>query len=287
MAIQSGLLDCFAALAMTVLLFLAGPAYAQNFPERGRAAVVDQAQLLDPQQEAELTGKLESLNTRTGRQFVVATVNDLGGQEIADYSYQLGRHWKLGDEQRDDGIVMVVAPKERKVWIATGYGAEGFLPDILIGRIVRDTILPRFKAGDMAGGIIAGADAVIAQSQLPPDEAQQRIEQARADQSKREVSINPAPAIFIVIVFFVIIGSIARAAGGRRYHGKKRRRGGLDSGDVAVILWGLDALTRGGRGGGWGGGGFGGGGWGGGGGGFGGFSGGGGSFGGGGAGGSW
>ena len=147
--------------ALAVLLAVA-PAHAQNFPERGRAPVVDQAQLLDPQQEAELTGKLEALNTRTGRQFVVATVNDLAGQEIADYSYQLGRHWKIGDEKRDDGIVMVVAPKERKVWIATGYGAEGFLPDILIGRIVRDTILPRFKAGDMPGGIMALIPRIVA-----------------------------------------------------------------------------------------------------------------------------
>lgn len=269
-----------AGLWLAVLL-AATPAHAQNFPERGRAPVVDQAQLLNPQQEAELTAKLEALNSQTGRQFVVATVNDLGGQEIADYSYQLGRHWKIGDEKRDDGIVMVVAPNERKVWIATGYGAEGFLPDILTARIVRETILPRFKAGDMAGGIMAGADAVIAQSQLPPEQAQQQVDQAKAAQSKREVSINPVPVIFIVIVFFVIIGSIARAAGGRRYRGKGRRRG-LDSGDVAVILWGLNALSRGGRGGGWGGGGFGGGG-----GGFGGFSGGGGSFGGGGAGGSW
>lgn len=278
---QAEVIRFLAGLCLAVLLAVT-PAHAQNFPKlTGR--VVDEANLLTPAQEAELGAKSEALEKGTGRQFAVATVNSLGGQEIADYSYQLGRHWKIGDEQRDDGIVMVVAPNERKVWIATGYGAEGFLPDILIGRIVRDTILPRFKAGDMPGGIIAGADAVIAQSQLPPDEAQQRVEQARADQSKREVSINPVPVIFIVIVFFVVIGSIARAAGGRRYRGKGRRRRGLDSGDVAVILWGLDALTRGSRGGG----GWGGGGWGGGGGGFGGFSGGGGSFGGGGAGGSW
>ncbi|HEY0627719.1 MAG TPA: TPM domain-containing protein [Sphingomicrobium sp.] len=270
-----------AGLWLAVLL-AATPAHAQNFPKlTGR--VVDEANLLSPAQEAELSAKSEALEKTTGRQFVVATVNSLNDQEIADYSYQLGRHWKIGDEQRDDGIVMVVAPNERKVWVATGYGAEGFLPDILIGRIVRDTILPRFKAGDMAGGIIAGADAVIAQSQLPADQAQQRVEQARADQSRREVSINPIPIIFMVIVFFFIVGSIARAGGGRRYRGKGRRRGGLDSGDVAVILWGLDALSRGSRGGG----GWGGGGWGGGGGGFGGFSGGGGSFGGGGAGGSW
>ena len=270
-------------LVAALILIFSAPAYGQNFP-RLTGRVVDEANLLSPAQEAGLSAKSEALEKSTGRQFVIATVNSLGGQEIADYSYQLGRHWKIGDERRDDGIVMVVAPNEREVWIATGYGAEGFLPDILIGRIVRDSVVPRFKAGDMPGGIIAGADAIIAQSQLPPDQAQQRVEQARAQQSKREVSIHPIPIIVIVIVFFVIIGSIARAAGGRRYRGKgRRRRGGLDSGDVAVILWGLDALTRSsGRGGGWGGGG-----WGGGGGGFGGFSGGGGSFGGGGAGGSW
>jgi uncharacterized protein len=269
------------------LLLVSFPALAQNFPKlTGR--VVDQAELLTPAQEAELSAKTEALEKSTGRQFVIATVTSLNDQEIADYSYQLGRHWKIGDEKRDDGVVMVVAPKERKVWIATGYGAEGFLPDILIGRIVRDTILPRFKAGDMAGGIAAGADAAIAQLSLSPDEAAQRAQQIeaaeaqRSDRRGRGVSIFPV--IFIVVIFFTIIGSIARAAGGRRYRGKGGRRGGLDAGDVAVILWGLDALSRGSRGGGgWGGGGWGGGG----GGGFGDFSGGGGSFGGGGAGGSW
>lgn len=275
-----------AALLLLILALVATPANAQNFPElTGR--VVDQANLLSPAQEADLSSKSEALEKSTDRQFVIATVNSLDGQEIADYSYQLGRHWKIGDEKRDDGIVMVVAPNEREVWIATGYGAEGFLPDILIGRIVRDTVLPKFKAGDLPGGIMAGADAVIAQAELPPGEAQQRVEQARAEQSSRAQSIGPLPIIAMVIVFFVIIGSIARAAGGRRYYvgGKRRRRGGLDAGDVAVVLWGLDALSRASRGGG---GGFGGGSWGGGGGGgFGGFSGGGGSFGGGGAGGSW
>ena len=281
------MLRFLAGLWLAVLL-AATPAHAQNFPKlTGR--VVDEANLLSPAQEADLSAKSEALEKASGRQFVVATVNSLNDQEIADYSYQLGRHWKIGDEQRDDGIVMVVAPNERKVWIATGYGAEGFLPDILIGRIVRETILPRFKAGDMPGGIIAGADAVIAQAQLPPEEAQQRVEQAKADRTVKSKSINPVPVIFIVIVFFVIIGSIARAAGGKRYRSRGRRRGGLDSGDLAVVLWGLEALSHSSRRGGWGGGnwGGGGGGWGGGGGGFGGFSGGGGSFGGGGAGGSW
>jgi uncharacterized protein len=268
------------------VLFAAAPVAAQNYPKlTGR--VVDQAGLLSPAQVVDLSSKSETLEAQTGRQFVIATVNSLEGREIEEYATGLFRHWGIGDKERDDGVLLLVAPNERKVRIENGYGAEAFMTDIVSGRIIRDTILPRFKAGDMAGGIAAGAEQIITMMQLPADEAARRAQEIGAAESRRErVDINPVPIIFIVIVFFVIIGSIARAAGGRRYYRGGKRRRGLDSGDVAVILWGLDALGRASRGGG---GGFGGGSWGGGGGGggFGGFSGGGGWSGGGGASGSW
>ena len=256
------------------LLFAAAPATAQNFPQlTGR--VVDQADLLRPEQELDITSKLAALEAQSGRQFVVATVNSLDGIEIADYSYQLGRHWKIGDEKRDDGVVMVVAPKERKVWIATGYGGDDVLTDAVTGVIIRQDILPRFKAGDFGGGITAGTDAVIHQLELPPEEAARRAQQAET-QRRQDAEFNVGdllPAIIVVIIFFSIIGSLSRRARGRRY-GRRGRGGG------PIILWGPGF---GGGGGSWGGGGSS---WGGG-GGFGGFSGGGGSFGGGGAGGSW
>ncbi len=265
-------------------ILAATPAHAQTFPKlTGR--VVDQANLLSPAQEADLSSKSAALEQRTGRQFVIATVSSLEGRPIEDYGYRLGREWKIGDEQKDDGVILLVAPAERKVRIETGYGARVFLTDALSSIIIRESILPRFKAGDLPGGISAGADQIVKQMELPEAEAAKRAQEIGAKEAKRQDrDVNPVPVIFIVIVFFVIIGSIARAAGGRRYRGKGRRRGGLDSGDVAVILWGLDALTRGSRGGGgWGGGG----GFGGFGGGGGGFGGGGGSFGGGGASGGW
>ncbi len=265
-------------------ILAATPAHAQTFPKlTGR--VVDQANLLSPAQEADLSSESAALEQRTGRQFVIATVSSLEGRPIEDYGYRLGREWKIGDEQKDDGVILLVAPAERKVRIETGYGARVFLTDALSSIIIRESILPRFKAGDLPGGISAGADQIVKQMELPEAEAAKRAQEIGAKEAKRQDrDVNPVPVIFIVIVFFVIIGSIARAAGGRRYRGKGRRRGGLDSGDVAVILWGLDALTRGSRGGGgWGGGG----GFGGFGGGGGGFGGGGGSFGGGGASGGW
>ena len=272
-------------IAAVWLALFALPAAAQNFPPlTGR--VVDQANLLRPEQKIDLDSKLSALEAQSGRQFVVATVNTLEGREIDEYTYLLGRHWKIGDEQRDDGAVMVVAPKERKVWISSGYGAGGYLTDSVTGRIVREAILPRFKAGDMGGGIIAGAERVIEVMKLPPEEAARQAQQAGAADRKRGRSgVNFLPVIFIVVIFFMIIRGISRiAGGGRRYRGRRAGGGGIDP---MVVLWGLQALSQvsrgGGGSGGWGGGGFGGGGFGGG----GGFSGGGGSFGGGGAGGSW
>jgi uncharacterized protein len=217
---------------------------------------------------------------------VVATVNSLEGRPIEDYAYQLGRYWKIGSAKNNDGVLLLVAPNERKVWIATGYGAGGFMTDAMSGLITREAILPHFKQNppDYGGGIEAGADAIIKQMSLPADEAQKNVAEAQQTQQQRQQSSgNPLPIIFWALIIGFIILSRLRRAGGRRY---RPRRGGISP---WVVLWGLNELNRGSRGSSWGGGSWGGGGWGGGGwgGGGGGFSGGGGSFGGGGAGGSW
>ncbi|HXG81511.1 MAG TPA: TPM domain-containing protein, partial [Sphingomicrobium sp.] len=207
-----------AGLWLAVLLAVT-PAHAQSFPDHGGKAVVDQAGLLSPQQVADLDAKAKALLGQTGRPFVVATVKSLEGLTVEDYGYRLGRHWGLGGKEEDDGVILLVAPNERKVRIETGYGAEGILPDIVAGRIIRDTIIPRFKEGDMAGGIVAGANAIHEQLRLSPEEVQQQVGQASAERRARDIDINPIPIIFMVIVFFVLIGSIARASGGRRYYG--------------------------------------------------------------------
>ena len=267
----------FVGLWLAVLV-AATPAAAQTFPKlTGR--VVDQAHLLTPAQIVDISSKSEALEAASGRQFVVATVNSLEGRTIEDYGYRLGRTWGIGQGEKDDGVILLVAPNERKVRIETGYGARVFLTDAVSSVIIRESILPRFKAGDMGGGIVAGSDQIISMMQLPAAEAAKRAQEIGATESRRGQSgAGFVPVIFIVVFFFMIIGTIARRAGGKRY----RRRGGISP---WVVLWGLNEISRASRGGGgWGGGGgFGGGG----GGGFGGFSGGGGSFGGGGASGGW
>ncbi len=145
---------------MTLLLALPLQA-APTFPTlSGR--VVDQAGLLTPTTQKELTTRLQQHEDSTGNQVVVVTLNSLQGDEIADYGYQLGRHWGIGQQGRDNGVLLIVAPNEHKVRIEVGYGLEGTLTDALSKNIIETIITPRFKQGDMEGGIREGALAILA-----------------------------------------------------------------------------------------------------------------------------
>ncbi len=152
---------CLALLAVLLLLLALRPdaALAQSFPPlTGR--VVDNANLLDPATEQAITQKSEELERTTGQQLVVATVPSLDGYDIADYGYQLGRAWGIGEKDKNNGVILLVAPNERRVRIEVGYGLEPVLTDALSGRIIRDVVTPRFKAGDFPGGISAGVDEI-------------------------------------------------------------------------------------------------------------------------------
>ena len=261
------------ALLLGLLLLVAAPAAAQDFPAlSGR--VVDAANIIPDGDEAELTRKLEALQQASSRQLVVATVPDLQGYPIEDYGYQLGRKWGIGQKGANNGIILLVAPNERKVRIEVGYGLEPIVTDALSSQIINEQIVPRFKDDDYPGGINAGADALIAQLQAPPEQAERaalKAQEAQAERGSSEESGSFIPLIFWGVVFvFVIVPMIGRGKRGRRH----RRRG--------IWVWGPGLGGGGGWGGGSSGGGFGG--FGGGGGGF---SGGGGSFGGGGASGGW
>ncbi|WP_165191158.1 TPM domain-containing protein [Caulobacter soli] len=253
----------FLALAFAAPALAAGPTFP---PLTGR--VVDGANILSPGVEADLTAKLENLEKTTGRQLVVATVPDLQGYEIEDYGYQLGRTWGIGQKGTNTGALLIVAPNERKVRIEVGYGLEPILTDALSSVIIQTAILPKFKAGDLEGGVTAGTDAVIAQLALPDEEAKAKAAQAFTASQAAERSSGPSPILALIILFIVIVVLSQMF--------RRGRGGGLGSALPWIIL---NGMLSGGRGGG--------GGFGGGGGGGGGFSGGGGSFGGGGSSGSW
>ena len=132
-----------APVLVLVAALCALPAFAApKFPPlTGR--VVDDAQILSPDVERDLTDKLESLETTTGRQLVVATVPSLQGYPIEDYGYQLGRAWGIGEKDKDTGAILLVAPNERKVRIEVGYGLEPVMTDALSSVIIQSAILPK------------------------------------------------------------------------------------------------------------------------------------------------
>lgn len=254
-------------LAFVLAWMLVVPANAQTFPTlTGR--VVDAANIIPDDQEAALVAKLTALEDTTDRQLVVATIPSLEGYPIDDYGYRLGRAWGIGQKETDNGALLIVAPNDRKVRVEVGYGLEPILTDAWSSVLINTTIVPQFKAGNYPAGIIAGADALISQLQLPPEEAAKRAAQAAKKSPSRQSGVSLGDVIFWLVIFFFFILPMLRSIFG----GKRGRR----HGSGPIIIWGGGDDDWGG-GGGWGGGGFGGGG----------FSGGGGGFGGGGASGGW
>lgn len=271
--------------------------------------VIDEAKILSASDKQAIETKLRSLNDRGLAQAAVVIVPTTNGEDIFDYSMKVADRWKLGKKDTDQGLLMVVAVNDRKMYILTGYGLEGTIPDAVAKRIISDDITPRFKQGDYAGGITAGINRI--EERLTTDPA--ILKQADANRVNTNANSNAQsnqeggiPLIFLGFFGFVagmiltsilgrFFGSIA-TAGGIVTLGTIFGAGLLGSMFVAFIVF-LFLLFRGGGGGRGGrggggvvflpGGGFGGGGFGGGGFGGGGFSGGGGGFGGGGAGGDW
>ena len=248
-------------LALALLASALAEAAEPTFPPlTGR--VVDQAGLLSERDQAELEAALARFEQATTNQIVVATLDSLQGLPIEDYGYRLGRHWGIGQEGKDNGALLIVAPEEREVRIEVGYGLEGELTDALSRTIIETRILPHFRQGDFAAGIRAGVAAMIGalggsyDPVLPP-----------AQVGEREEAPFPLPLALALIILLILL--LNRVLGGRRHGpgtpGYRGRR---------VILSGGDRDGGSSRGGGFGGGG-------------GGFRGGGGGFGGGGASGRW
>jgi uncharacterized protein len=127
---------------------LAQPAPALTFPDRGRAAVVDTAHVMPDDTREALNAKIVGWNKATGHQLAVLTVPDMQGADVKDYGYQLGRAWALGDKQRNDGAILLLAMKERKVRIEVGYGLEPVLTDALTSVILSERVVPRLKDGN-------------------------------------------------------------------------------------------------------------------------------------------
>ena len=226
-----------------------------------QTSVYDYADILNPQEEKALENKLIRYSDSTTTQIVVISIEDLKGEDIGILTPKWAHEWGIGQEKEDNGILILVAKNDRKIWISPGYGVEDRLTAGINGELIRNVIIPEFKAGSYYQGLDKGADAIF------------EVLKGKYKGTRKE-SKNNFP--FVLIVIFVIILILIISKGSKGGGGNYRGGSGLDLGDIII----LSSLGRGN--GGFGGGSFGGGSSGGFGGGFGG-----GGFSGGGAGGSW
>ena len=261
-------LSAFALVVACVVIAAAALAQSLTFPQlTGR--VVDEAGILDAATREKLEKLSADLEAKSTDQLVVVTLKSLQGTSIEDYGYQLGRQWQIGQKDKNNGVLLIVAPNERKVRIEVGYGVEGTLTDALGSFIIQQAILPRFRTGDFAGGITRGAEDIV---QVLTGDAEEYKERARAANAAPAMSVSEmiVLAFFILMAVLIILNVLADM---------RRSQGAVPRGGVRRTRdWSSPIILGGPSGGGWGGGG-----------GFdgGGFSGGGGSFGGGGSSGSW
>lgn len=255
-------------LAMLLALVLAAvPVLAEpKFPQL-TDRIVDLSDLLKPEDRAAIETELKALEEKSTDQLVVFTTPSLQGYAIEDFGYQLGRTWGIGQKGKDNGVILIVAPNERKVRIEVGRGLEPLLTDALTKLVIENAILPAFRRGDFAGGIRAGVrdikDVLLGDAEAVKD----RAKGGRPAQGLDWMGIALI-AFWITIVIFVIWAHMRHARQMPQPVGRPQRRY-RDTGPI-VIPGG-----SGHWGGGWGEGGSGG------------WSGGGGDFGGGGSSGSW
>jgi uncharacterized protein len=187
-----------------VCLVCACAAQTLTFPAlTGR--VVDEAGVLDDAARAALTGSLAELEQKTTDQLVVVTLKSLQGTSIEDYGYQLGRRWQIGQKDKNNGVLLIVAPNERKVRIEVGYGLEGALTDAVTKLIIESSILPRFKVADYSGGIKRGVEDIV---QVLGGDAQEFQDRAAQQVSPDHPQPLPKGVIWLAIAAALLAGGL-------------------------------------------------------------------------------
>lgn len=211
------------ALACALLVLASGARAEPNFPPlTGR--IVDEANLLSPADREEILAMLRQLEAKSSDQVVVFTTKSLQGYEIEEYGYRLGRFWKIGQGSINNGIILIVAPTERKVRIEVGRGLEGQMTDLLSGTIIRNAILPAFRRGDFSAGVKAGVRDI--KDVLLGDAAE--VEKRARSIKPRQPPTDLAPLIFVglFIAFFVYVSIQERRRAALQPSNMQRRRHG-------------------------------------------------------------
>lgn len=198
-----------------VCLFVLGAdassAHAYTSPGKPAGYVNDFASVLPAAARASLEAKLTGLEQSTGVEVVVATVPSLGGDTVENYAVQLFKEWGIGNKEKDNGLLILVAPADHQARIEVGYGLEPVVTDLVAGRIIEDDMKPAFRKDDYAGGISAAVDAVTAIVTGSPDaDIYTQPTSAGASVGRAVADYNWPSIVFAAIIFFNVLAGILR-----------------------------------------------------------------------------
>jgi uncharacterized protein len=239
-----------AGLWCLVLLCLATAAIAEpKFPPlTGR--IVDQASLLSAEDRSAIEQDLKVLEEKASDQLVIYTTRSLQGYEIADIGYRLGRFWQIGQKGKNNGVILIVAPTERKVRIEVGRGLEPQLTDLMTKLIIENAIMPAFRRGDFPGGIKAGVRDIRDVLLGDAEAVKERARSAKPRSSPGGGSM----AMTILVLFIILAVSIVWMQSAQTAHpsrvGRDQRLGRRRTGRDASSAWGSSAGSWSGGGGG-------------------------------------
>lgn len=230
------------------------PGYGQEFPDppRPHRLVNDFADMLSAEEERSLEVKLQDYARTSSTQITIVTIPSLGGYDVAQYSFELGNRWGIGQKDKDNGVLLLTSLEERAGWIAVGYGLEGALTDALTGQIFRKELQPAFRQGNYYQGFVRATEAIIA--------ATRGEYQAEARSSSSRGVSAPLAILILLIILLVAITGGGRGGGGTYMSGRGGRHLGRGPFIGGGFIGGAGGMGSGGGFGGFGGGGFGGGG---------------------------
>ncbi|MGW8169729.1 MAG: TPM domain-containing protein [Sulfurovaceae bacterium] len=217
--------------SLLVLVLLIGELYGEpKFPPLNNSRVVDEASLFDLSQKSILEQKLADYERNSSNQIVIVTLKSLDGYDISDYGYQLGRHWGIGQAKKNNGVLLIIAPNERKVRIEVGYGLEGALNDATANTIIQKDILPFFKSGNYYEGTGKGIDSIIKVTKG------EYTSEPRKDIKKGSIFEYLMPILFL----FIMISNIFFKKGSARK--SKIIPALVSSGIAGIISWVMFAI---------------------------------------------
>ncbi len=180
------------------------------------APVIDQASALSAEDNKQLSDRLRAIHGAGRAQIGLILIKSTQGEAIFDYAGRAFTAWKLGDAERDNGLLIVVATQDRKIQILTGYGLEGIIPDIVASRIIREQITPQFKMGNYAVGLGAGIDRIDSILQQDPEVARAAADQMQAQQKQQGSQGSPlSGGLILLLIVLVVIGQFTQFFFGR------------------------------------------------------------------------